>query len=359
MKRFKEYLSLNEVFVIGDKKKLQGKNVVAFRQWIWVFEDEDFSEMYNNEMKKKLKISDDFDEFFDFESFVKDGGNEDLIVGTIEGRSLIIQVLGWRHSSASKTLEKLLKALKLQSVKIMSFDYNTEEDSEFEMSRDDFLKPLSKKVFYHGTSYKHLEKILKIGIKATGKTNFDDIVHEDKVFITLNMEKAHFHASTAASNHNSFPVIITMNIPDVSALVLDYDVAISIYGIGDERTIKLGYDEIHDFATRNAFNALTTAVSPFMKRQGKKLEDLNTKLGVFGYMGRIPANFFKKIILDEDSFREWYSYNILMGDEFEIKAGSLDTWYENSVKQFKDLKEEIEEAYNEEMEEREEEDEDF
>jgi hypothetical protein len=103
---------------------------------------------------------------------------------------------------------------------------------------------LSNVKVYHGTNYKYLDKILKIGLRPTENSNFEKISHENKIFFTTKMVYAKWHSSNSASKNNSLPVILEMKIPDSSKVVLDYDVAIQQYGVDHPLTIALGYQTI-------------------------------------------------------------------------------------------------------------------
>lgn len=356
---FREHVQINEVFLVGKKAAGRGDVVVAFRQWVWIVDDDNLEEL-KPDMVKKLKLSkseaNDIEDPYSWESYVNEEGQADIIAGTVTNGILSITTMNWRQSSASKTLEKMMKALKVRSVEINFFD--EEEDDFILQGREEFLIPLAKKTFFHGTSYLAIRggrggSMLVKGIMPTpGKTNFGKITHKDKVFITLNKEKALFHAQTAARVSESFPVIISLTIPDPAKLVLDYDVALNFYGATNPRTTKLGFTDIKNFAAKGNKFAMAVdsdLVQGVARRQRKNPEDLNTKLGIFGYIGRIAATNFIDVYLDQDAFAVWFIENEVLGSgESPGSMSGVSSWRPVPAKKFNKWTEDIEKEFEEE-----------
>lgn len=366
MKTFKQYVQedlLLEVFVIGNKRPKGGDNVIAYNKWIWVFPDYKFNE-YVEDINSKIKPKDNFEEIYDLQEYVRE--NPDVISGSISGDGYLYVDDTYRHSKFSSTLQKLVKALKLKGIEVSYYDaYSEYEQGELIDNIKEFsLKP-SSQTFYHGTSYKKFESMKKLGLKPMDVSNFTDIVHRDKVFITVNKEKAYFHANTAAEHDGSFPLIVSLKLPDPDKLVLDYDVAIDLYGKDNPETIRLGYSDISNYATRN-INPMIWAMinSPDIKDVTKRIrksgENLNTKLGIFGYKGRISAKFFQGVILDPEAFEKYYyTYYAGFDDVIENDIKGLSLWDEYSLKELKELEDSVEEQYEEELRELEDEEEDY
>ncbi len=360
MIKFKDYLEeLNEVFIVGKKRPNDGDKVIAYNKWIWVF-DEDTWEEVANDIEGKLKLKIDSTDYWDFTQHFEESITNS-VTGEIEDGWLRVNTMNWRHSTASATLYKVLKALRLRGASVVSYDGMGDIEIIKDQDRDEYLTPMKKKIFYHGTSMDAFPRMFKMGLMAgKSKTNYKDITHEDKVFITLNMEKANYHAFTAAEQKNSLPIIISLKVPDVNQLVLDYDVAIDMYGMDHEETINLGYSDIHNYATRgNMYGAFARnkEVQELLKQTP---EDLNTKLGVFGYIGRIPASFFDGVFVDENWLcqyvrsREYGDWD--WGENQQHMEKDFTRWDEFTVKNFIDSYDECEEEMNAEMEE---EDEDY
>jgi len=99
------------------------------------------------------------------------------------------------------------------------------------------------------------------------------------------------------------------------------------------------YRDIQSYATRN--KTLPKEVLEVIKRRQQDKNDLNTKLGVFGYSGRIPAKFFEGIVLDDDAFRQFY-YMEYLGDHYdEVKVGPLGDWNSYTLKEFEELQKDL------------------
>ena len=73
-----------------------------------------------------------------------------------------------------------------------------------------------------------------------------------------------------------------------------------------------------------------------MDKQSDEKEDLNSKFGVFGYMGRIPVNHFNSISSDDDVYREWVIADYIGGDTTEAldSVRHLNSWHSMPVKDF-------------------------
>jgi hypothetical protein len=176
-------------------------------------------------------------------------------------------------------------------------------------------KKLSQRMFYHGTCVKFLPNILKYGLIPTSHTNYKGIEHDNKIFISLNIDKAQYHAFHAAMTNKSFPIIIEMKIPDVSKLVVDYDLARDVYGDDSEIMQVLGYDDFHKG----------------IKKSGIGYEkDITNKIGIYGYVGRIPITHIQNIWIDLYTYQ---NYQHIFNPEFGEFENDSDVWDE-----FEDIK---------------------
>lgn len=335
-------MRLSEVFVQGNKRPNDGDVVIAYKQWVWVLNDENYEDIALDAMLK-LQITSDNQQFLDspweLGNHVREAYPQ-AVVGTIDGfGDLVIQAENYRPSTDSSTLKKLMKALKIDEVVIDYFDEDFESDSTFREDRKQFVLPLKKKTFMHGTSYQAWASgINRTGIRPMGhKSNFDKIRHDDKIFLTLNKEKALFHADTARRNTDTCGLILELRLPDVDKLVTDYDVAIFNYGRDHKRTAELGYSDIDQHARNNfAGIAMSDAVNPDLRdirNSGK--DTLSSKLGIFGYIGRIPVKFIEGIWVDDASLVSSV-FNEEFGSEETITATNSNNWNFYTVKQFND-----------------------
>lgn len=256
------------------------------------------------------EIEDSLEELYDMTfDDVQHSTEEDtkFIMGDIEHNQLVIRnTYETSPTSILNTqIKKVIRQLNLLGVVFQGEIHDENGDSqeiEHVYSRDKVINSkVSSEVFYHGTDFKKLESIMSKGLMGTSVTNYANIDHYDTVFITTKLHKAALHAITSASQNDSVPVIIQLKVPDTSKLVLDYDVAIEHYGIDHPLTIKMGYDTIHA-GVANAYTI--TKVDTSEVEAWKKLIDkssLNTKTGIFGYQGRIPASHIIGVHVDDDA----------------------------------------------------------
>lgn len=347
--------NLNEVFVIGGDVS-DAEHVLAYRQYVWLINDHNFDEL-KDDIEQKTRIS--VDDVWDYNNIAEK--RVDIVFGSINNNYLELQDTGnYRHSVASKLLANVVKELDLYGVKI-NF-WAIEDTDEYEISRSEFLEPLKTKVYYHGTCYEHYAELKRFGIRPQShKTNFSKIRHEDKVFVTLNKEKAHFHALKCAQTNDSFPIILELKIPDISKLVLDYDVAIDIYGKDHNKTIELGYSDILDMAGAKpefyGHISKEPEIKSLVNRTRKDPDALNTSLGVFGYIGRIPSKFITGVLFDEENFKQFSiasEYDYL--DDMNIEYNPIEWWSNVSFDHLDKFYDEAVEEYRDEMEDEEEED---
>jgi len=339
-------MRLNELF-----KRGEGEFAIGYKQHLWLLDNEDveeqtevYQDMYDTLNAEREDGFPEYSDIYDLNGDMSDDTYPDIVMGRIlNGMLYIIGDSNFRHSTASKTLLKMMDELDIEKVVVQGvhFDEDSEYEFEYEQTKEEFLKPLSEKYFYHGTDMNALKKILKTGIRPQeGKTNYNKIQHSDKVFITLNPERADFHANTAAQNNDSFPVVIKLKIPDVDKLVLDYDVAIDVYGYEHELTMSLGYDDIMNYAVDGDLTYKTNLTNFVPKDQLAQVRDkssLNTKLGVFGYIGRIPASYFESLYLSEENLKTQAMLDVhgFSKDDIDAKA-IIGDYNEYSISEFKD-----------------------
>lgn len=278
-----------------------------------------------------------------------------FIVGRIEDNFL------WLYNSdelsptsvLNKQLSKVVKQLNLYGVKfqeqIISSDESggvDEVDIDTIYSRQELIDSTIKSdVFYHGTDLAALESIMTKGLMGTKKSNYT-ITHDSKVFITTKITKAAYHAMHSADNNDSIPVILKLKVPDVSKLVLDYDVAVSIYGIDHPITHKLGYDEIYHKTSKMPPMKYDDADIETWKKEIDK-SSLNSKIGIFGYSGRIPASHILGFYVDESAV----AYYEMYGDKVKSMAEMIKDSLGDTYKSYSDLMSDVNDIIDEEREE--------
>ena len=359
-------MKLTELFVKGE-----GDIFVAYKEHLWFLSYYEDDETFQDAMETLSQEIEDFEppeDMFDFQGEISDDIWPNIVTGNIvNGEIHIYQSGNFRHSTASKTLLKVMDEVGTQKVVVHSTVYDEEgndTDVSYEHTREEFLEPLAKKKFYHGTDLESAFNIIKKGLlPKPEKTNYKKIEHEDKVFMTLNPERADFHANTAAHNNSSIPCVLGMEIPDVNKLVLDYDVALEIYGTDHHQTMTLGYDDIMNYATDGQKGSYHAKIGNFVPKdeisQIRDKSSLNTKLGVFGYVGRIPAKFIHTIFVNEDNVRE-YIFLELAGLSISDNASEIEygNYRKYTIPKFIQFYKDVYEEMEEEMREDEDEDED-
>lgn len=329
MKKFQDFLA--EVFVKGGRVK-DGSSVLALRENIWVWNNRREFKRLAPFINKQLNT--DFNDPQDIERWLS--YNHDAVYGSINGGKLYINNLGdLRPSTNSPTLRKVLKQLKLSAATKQTYDFDSGAAVDFDKKREEFNADLSKNKFFHGTSTAHIENLLKTGLRPRpDQTNFDNIEHQDKVFVTTSEDKALFHAQMAAMKTESMPIILELKIPDPDKLVSDYDVVSNIIGANSELSSELGYDEIY-YADRYAGHGNpSSGYKDMVKRYAGKLGQISSHMGIFGYKGRIPATFIKEVQYDEYLLEVMMSNQAQMMEEFSIadaqthgeKARPYDDW---------------------------------
>jgi hypothetical protein len=345
---FKKFYA--ELFVHGRKR--EEYYVIAFRQDVWVFNEKRF-EKIKHDIGAKLKIDNIEDMgIYDLMSHVREE-SPDIIIGQIRDNKLYISGQeNWRHSTASVTMKKLLTQLKLKGVDVSYYlpHANGEIEGDVHEPTGAFSTDLKHKDFYHGTSYGALNGILRFGLTVGNNTNYKDIQHTDKVFITLNKDRALEHARHGAQKNNDVPVIIKLRVPDPDRLVVDYDLALSIYGTEHDETDSMGYSDIHYNATKGQKNY--QLLKNVVARQQDNKENLVNKFGVFGYLGRIPAKFIMGVVADYNAIAqhiEMKEFGDADHDAIMQDMGGLEDWEEKTISQFyqkiKDIEEEIQSNY--------------
>jgi hypothetical protein len=320
-----------ELFSYGyDKNDIpNGSWIILYKENLWILNDDNFEE-YSEEISKKLNIDDSFDDLYDMTQIIKDE-KQDVFIGEYVDDTIKIYSFNYRHSQLSTDLKKLKKELGKNIT--VNYDYGMHLDKQSSFEIDDNVK------FYHGTCLKFLDSISKKGLISTDITNFDNINHEGKVFITTNIEKALFHSVISAQNNNSIPIIIELkDVPDKDKLIEDFDVVLDFYNKNQDLLDKFDYD---------------IDVSKLIRqpREDINRHNLSKKLGIFGYLGRIPASYIESVHMDSMLFDElkWKDeYGESITDEDLDNIEPVELWNEFNIK---DLQQYIQDAYDEMMEE--------
>jgi len=283
MKYIKNYNSyrfdkINELIVNSFGDEYDGKTLVLFEKNVWIFDEEEYED---NAIWDKINKAYGKEIIFgDYDSVSNLSENVRFIVGEISGNTLYINEhgAGFRHSDHSKDLIKLEKEFGFKIV-VNTFDPRTDDTMEYDLNPKD--DKIEDRIFYHGTSIKYLNDILKFGlIPNSEKSNFREIEHNDKIFFTTNLDKAEFHAFHTAKETTSYPIVISFKVPDPSKLIIDYDLGEHAYGSDSELLNKLGYQYQYN------------------KKGIDYKNDITNKIGIYGYIGRIPVSCIEDIWID-------------------------------------------------------------
>lgn len=185
-----------------------------------------------------------------------------------------------------------------------------EKEEELRLNVD--KKDLATRRFYHGTSLNFLPQILQKGLMPTRHTNYAGVNHNNKIFFTLNLETAQFHSMNAALQNKSFPIIVELKIPDASKLIVDYDLARDVYGDKSKIMKHLDYHKFHKGAENDGI--------------GYK-KDITNKIGIYGYIGRIPVTYVQDIWIDLYTYS---NYQDIFNPELGEYDSESDVWSEFS-----------------------------
>lgn len=305
---------LNELKRYGYVSDYEGKRIIlAPNGNVFIFDDENIDDI-NQDLLDQYNI--DVDGIIDNEE-------SKFIKGIIRDNKLVIAEYHETDltSILATSIKKLIKEFNLDGVEYEAYvsgDYEYEEN----VTRDDVLNATLKNAnMYHGTNSVYIMNILKKGIMPTRHTNFSKIFHEDKIFFTSKLYYSMFHAFNSASKKGGIPLIVKFKIPDPSKVVLDYDIAINYYGIDHPLTKKLGYDIVNQNSRegRPYYGQYDKSDMENWKKLADKAS-LNTRAGIFGYTGRIPASYITEIYVDPNSIpliAEYLYYGEFDNDSYE------------------------------------------
>lgn len=179
----------------------------------------------------------------------------------------------------STLVNKVLKQLNLKLASSSHSEYNNRES--IEQNSKELKKDVQDIFWYHGTTTRHLDSILKLGLRPRKFTNVNSnfiIQHENVIFLTTKYSKAHFHADNAASipvyfhsegaasvlvKHKSM-VIKVKKLPDPNLIAPDHDI-----------DLFSGSKNLKSNTVKNSINS-----------------------GVIGYLGSIPPRFIESFIIN-------------------------------------------------------------
>lgn len=183
---------------------------------------------------------------------------------------------------------------------------------------------IEKGVWYHGTSYKRAIEIFKKGLMPRSisgvDSNYEDIRHDDKIFLSQNLLVATHHSKKLCFSENhtveDIPVVIQCKIPDSTKVIPDYDLMRIFYG--DD------YSNIYD-------NTMTASNNDNRSEEYKIYsgkDNLGKKFGIIGYQGRIPLSFISdKILVPEQITLDKFISYFVEEEVFGVAHQDMDLVY--------------------------------
>jgi hypothetical protein len=304
---------LTELKKIGYMNDYERKQIILAKDgYVFIFDDENKDDI-DQILLDRYEI--------DIEGIIEDSedGYLNFIRGMIKNNKLYIYEMTERDVTSvfAASIKKLIKEFELDGLVYEADRYSDSGESiEHEISRDEVLNATFK-IF-------------------TSKKNYSA-----------------FHALNSANKNDAIPIIVKFKVPDETKIVLDFDVAIQLYGIDHPLTQKLGYDLIFQDALggRKYYGKYDKSDMEEWKKLADKAS-LNSRTGIFGYTGRIPPTHITGLYVDPDTIRLIAEY-IEFGeyDKYEYQEPLVGDMVFMTVDKFKKLLEQEIEDIRSELEE--------
>lgn len=324
---------INELINHNKQDDYNDTSFVLYKSDVWFFTEKQFkkiklelTKVFNNkiDLSYTSNIHDLIDALIEFPL---------ILCGYIRNNEVIIQSSDFSHSFNSSDVKKLYNIVKLP-IYVINHDGDEKQLLDISKTYD------KDTIYYHGTCLKFLPDILKYGIKPKDFANYD-VNHTDKIFFTTDLNKANFHGLTTSINNKSFPIIVAFKVPDSDKLIPDYDLAITVYG------------KEHDIIKKHEYDKFDLAKDYGNEPNLKYDRNITNKIGVFGYLGRIPTSFIVDIFIDLVEYSENMGYFHPEFGEFpsapvfySIDFSSPHDWSEISPKDVLQRVESIEDEYS-------------
>ena len=300
MEHFPNGEMLDELIVKNlSKTKNDGKFVLAFRQYLFIMDD-------NSDIKKIKRVLRKHPGYKEADDTTNDNAGilssmselaPDILVGIWYANDKTLNV--WRQGgiepSTSIQVKKVAKQLGAKTISYEYMDFS-QECGEFEKEiPTKKLKGGIPDVMFHGTSTLALQSLLTYGLDpGRGNPQFGrrGIYHSDHVFMAATFEEALFYCDNAVEidradkRGESFPIIIEFKVPDPALLVPDFD--------ADTTAGSAPY-------YRHSVKSPTVTA---MKAMG-----VSRETGKWGYKGRVPASFFKWVYYYNPYLKKWKKSN--------------------------------------------------
>ena len=277
--------------VSGDFMQMQDEDLLIVAdaaRFIVSFEKKDFGDDIN---ETELFVKSVEEDPWMLISHIRDK-RPDVIVGYVEDNRFVpANTTYFFHSRGSRLLQNILKELGLDGISLHG------ESGEYESYPSAEVTGDLPKLLYHGTTSAYAMRILRFGLMADeSETNHKEIDHPNTVFLHSDISNASHHAQNASAilkNHweetqyRGFPVVFQFEIPDPSLLKPDWDV--------------------DNMVSREELFPTYPNIAPPQHRMFDVDDDpfkLTKKLGVYGYGGRIPANFIRDMWIKMEDYND-------------------------------------------------------
>jgi hypothetical protein len=297
-----------------DTTKSQHVQFIAFRENLWVGSYNQIEKVSENIIETILKSHPKREQLEEYVSnhsddnacnFVKDY-IPDALCGYYDRKTRQISLDTSYSATSSPLVKRVTEALRAKSVEQTYADERTRVYKRNKIKGDwDFSQP-----FYHGTSSEYFEGIVRLGLKPMPhQTNYENIVHEDAIFLTPVWGEAESHAfHTAGGGYSPYgrrrqksfiPMVVSVTVPDPARVIPDYDV--------DREADDAWYNQSND---PQRFYSVSS-------------EKASKHAGLFGYQGRIPSKFIQALYFYSFYEKKWTR---LKPDKFAQAVNGVQNW---------------------------------
>lgn len=316
---FKQF-KLNELknITLYEPSDYNGSYIISYKGDIWILNEDNFDDNIEIVLDK-INIKNDFIDLNELINYLTEN-KPYILTAYINNNKIYIDGVNneFRHSNISHDLKKIKKELNMPIVLTFANDFYFNDINEVQIDTDIDLNNIT---YYHGTSIKYLNDILRKGLMPNpSNNNYKNIKHNKDIFLTLNKEKAFEHSRKTAMNTNSYPIIIETKIPDKAKLNIDYDLALYTYGINSDEIKSLGYDKI-EINNQEYYKNIEKNLT--YKDEG--FRNIINKIGIVSYRGRIPSTFIENIIIDLYNYGGYHIGKNLY-DELDITSYESPFW---------------------------------
>lgn len=319
---FKQFLTEMIVHPLGMPRHNQ-IYFVAWRQHLWTGNYQDIENnstaIYRQIMAEHPRSQQMLDHPYltkeptDIVNWVKEN-LPDAIAGEFNPKTKQISLTGADYSPVTSPL--VAKVLQTLRARTLSHEYTDERTQRYGRGQ---MQGRIPEVLYHGTGTEYFVNIVRLGLMPMGhQSNYSGVFHDEAVFLSATLPEAEMHAfhTSRGSKYQrrqgkGYPMVVAVRLPDPSKLTSDMD--------ADRKAGGNDYDHSYWY-DRNDHPDNYSSVNSWKTSK---------HLGVFGYKGRIPANFIDHIRVFSTYADKWFR---ITPDKFptlcdKIERRGEDLWY--------------------------------